>query len=42
MKSSELSRLGIVKATPNEETPRLVFGVHGLEKEGKTSFLVFT
>lgn len=37
MKSSELQRLGIHKAEKSIETPRLVWGVHGLEKEGKTS-----
>jgi len=38
MKSSELSRLGIVKAEKSIEVPRLTIGVDGLEKEGKTTF----
>jgi len=34
----ELERLGIKKAVKSEEPRRLIIGVHGLEKDGKTSF----
>ena len=34
----ELERLGIVKAVKSTRPRHLVYGVHGLEKEGKTTF----
>jgi len=34
----ELERLGIVKATKSKDPLRLIYGVHGLEKDGKTTF----
>jgi len=38
MKDAELKRLGIHKAERSIEVPRMVLGIHGLEKEGKTTF----
>jgi hypothetical protein len=38
IRDAELKELGIYKAKPIIETPRLTIGVEGLEKEGKTSF----